>query len=275
MEEDAVRERLDGDRAAGPGLRRAEGRVRDDRPALPGARRAAREVLLRRRDRDAAVQIDRRGRDLAPGHRRRPAEAGGPHVRRGGHAHERPARVRGRRLGSVPLGRRRIDVAPHGPGRPPHPDGAGGLQLRCVREPLEPRRRLHGEHLRLRVHRRWEHVHGFPGRAGRRRPAADVDRPHRRPAHLPGHGPGRHREPGRRPHVEPVVQPVHRAGLPRLDRQLVAVLGVRPAAGRRRHPGPEPRQLRRDHAPGLEPGGRVGVGHGDRRPARPEDRVQQ
>ena len=61
-------------------------------------------------------------------------------------------------------------------------------------------------------------------------------------------------------HVELVVQPVDRADLPPLGRQLVSVLGLRHAAGRRRHSHARPRQPRRDHAARLESGARAGSG---------------
>ncbi len=73
--------------------------------------------------------------------------------------------------------------------------------------------------------------------------------------------------------LEFVVQPEHRAGLSHLHRQHVRLLGVRHAAGRGRGAHAQPRQLRRDHADGLESGERVGMGHRDPRSARSEHRV--
>ena len=100
--------------------------------------------------------------------------------------------------------------------------------------------------------RRRQHLHRFQGRAGRRRSAADVDRSHQRQAHALRRRSGRDRLARRRRDVELVVQPVHRADLSRLGRQLVPVLGLRHAAGRRRHAHAQPRQPRRDHAARLE-----------------------
>ena len=55
----------------------------------------------------------------------------------------------------------------------------------------------------------------------------------------------------------------------------VPVLGVRHAAGRRRHAHAHPRQPRRDHAARLESGVRLGMGNDHSRSARPEHGVRQ
>ena len=116
---------------------------------------------------------------------------------------------------------------------------------------------------------------GFKGAPGRRRSAADVDRSDQRqpdPLRLRS---GRDRLARRRRHLELVVQPVHRADLSPLRRQLLSLLGLRHAAGRRRHSHALARQPRRDHAARLESRVRVGVGHDHRRSARREHRLRQ
>ena len=95
---------------------------------------------------------------------------------------------------------------------------------------------------------------GFKGAPGGDHPAASLARSHRRPADVAGHRPGRHGLAGRRQDLEPVVQPVHGATYyPPLRRPLVPLLDLRQPTGRRRHPHARPRQLRRDHAAGLDP----------------------
>ncbi len=207
------------------------------------------------------LQVHGRRAHLAGGQGHRPAPALRPHVHRRGDAHQLPARVPDRQLRPVSLGRRRHLLAPHGLDRRARRQRPGRIQLRRVRQQQQPRRRLHDQHVELHLDRRRQHLHRLQGRAGRRRPAAAVDRSHRRPADAARDGPGRDGDPRRRPHLEPVVQPVHGAGLPHLGRPLVPVLDLRQPAGRGRHPHAEPRQLRRDHADGLEPGRRLGVGH--------------
>ena len=57
--------------------------------------------------------------------------------------------------------------------------------------------------------------------------------------------------------LEQLVQPADSAGLPHVDRQPLAVLGVWNAAGQRQRRDAEPRRLRRDHDARLGPGGGV------------------
>ena len=85
--------------------------------------------------------------------------------------------------GLLPLRRRRRDLAPDGRRRSENSKRPGRLQLRRLRRSAESRHRLHAQHGELQVARRRQHVHRLQGRAGRRRPAADVDRPDQRPAH--------------------------------------------------------------------------------------------
>ena len=144
---------------------------------------------------------------------------------------------------------------------------AGGYKCGVWRRPEESRRRLHRS--TPRATSRWTAARPSPASRARRRrrSAADVDRSDERPAHLPRPRSGRDHLARRRRHVELLVQPVDRADLPRRGRQLVPVLDLRDAAGRRRHPHAQPRQPRRGDDVRLERRERLGMGHDHARPA--------
>ncbi len=98
-------------------------RLRDDRRALhvaAAARRwsaeAAAAAAADRTDEHEALQVRRRRRDVEGDHGRRTSRAShGQDVGRRGQQHERAARLRHRRLGALPLRRRRRDLAARWP----------------------------------------------------------------------------------------------------------------------------------------------------------------
>ena len=177
---------------------------------------------------------------------------------------------------TVPLRRRRHDLAPDGLGRQTHSQRAGRVQLRRLRRSRESRHRLHVQHVAsYKSTDGGNELHRIQRRARRRRPASRVDRSHQRPAHAPRLRPGRHRVARWRRDMELVVQSEHRAGVPHLGGQQLPVLGLRDATGRGRRAHAEPRRPGGDHSARLEPGERVGVGDDRPRPARPATRCMR
>ena len=164
VDEDALRRGLDRRAEAGARERRAERDLRDDGVALHAATAAGRRARRcrwrrrrlrgrrqhsRRADRDARLQVDRRWRDVDHAERRGLAPPHRPHVDRRRDEHQRAARVRDRGRWSLPVGRRRRDLAADGRQRSENSKWAGRLQLWRVRRPEKSGRRVHDQHLEL------------------------------------------------------------------------------------------------------------------------------
>ena len=177
---------------------------------------------------------------------RRPTAAAAVHLRRRAQQPEAPVRACRRPVDRrrLPLGRRRRHVGA-GQRRPPP-----GRRHQSASE--EPGHRLRGGHLRVSLGRRRPDVDGHQRRAGRRRSAAALDQPAATGHHAADRRPGRDDLHQRRAHVEFLVQPAHGPALSRGHRQPVPLLGLRRAAGERRHRHRQPRQRRADLLPRLD-----------------------
>ena len=143
-----------------------------------------------------------------------------------------------------------------------------------LRRSEERRCRLRNADLDVSLGRRRQDVHRVEGRAGRRRQSRAVDRSDALRLDGDGQRPGRSHVARRRPDVELLVQPAHWPALPPLDRQPLAVLDLRHAAGQRIDRHAQSRRLRERRHPRLGCRRRLRVRLHHPRPDQPEHHLR-